>query len=798
MKHEVGVSVRNLVEFILRNGDIDQRAGTLQDVDAMQAGSRAHRKLQKQGGSAYQAEVSLKRRVSIDEDLDIFVEGRADGVITNPLDEKDIMIDEIKGTFSHLENIDMPDVLHIAQADCYACIYAGLHGLEKIKVRITYIQLESEEVKTFELKRDRSELEVWFENLIREYARWAGWQIDWQEMRNTSIEKLRFPFEYRHSQKRMMNGVFKAVEEGRDIFIQAPTGTGKTLGTLFPAIKAMGRGMCSRIFYLTAKTIARTVAEESGTLLLNQGLRMKFVTLTAKEKICPQEECRCQPEFCERAKGHFDRVNEAVFDILNREDKIDRETVLKYAEKHKVCPFEFQLDISLWCDVVICDYNYVFDPVVYLKRFFAETSSRAQMVFLVDEAHNLVDRAREMYSAVLYRKDFINLYRRMKNIRPKLARKIHKCGQYFKDFEEEREGQGKEYCQLKEVGAYVLTLMRLASDVEDYLREDMTQELRESVSEFYFQIRRFVNTHDLLDERYLIYTEGSGGDTRIKLFCVDPSANLGERTGMSRSCIFFSATLLPVQYYKNLLSKHPETDYEMYVDSPFPIENRLIFTAGDVSSRYTARNQQQYERIAGYLRRIVRGRRGNYMAFFPSYVFMDAVFKAFSEMEMRKAGNGLRVFCQTSGMDEDERQIFLGHFKEESRETTLGFCVLGGIFSEGIDLKADRLIGAIVVGTGLPGVGSERELLKEYFDRERGRGFDYAYLYPGMNKVLQAGGRVIRSESDKGVIALLDERFNYSSYQQLFPREWQPCQKVNMDTVEKKIEKFWTEQINHL
>ena len=796
MKQEVRVSVRNLVEFILRNGDISQKMGAMQDVDAMQAGSRAHRKLQKQGGSNYQAEVSLKRKVEVDDTLDILVEGRADGIITNPADTKDIMVDEIKGTFTKLETIEEADILHVAQADCYACIYANLHELEKIKVRITYIHLETEAVKTFEFERTGAALEIWFHDLVHQYARWAKWQIQWQELRNQTISALSFPFEYRLSQKRMMNGVYRSIDESKNIFIQAPTGTGKTLGTLFPSIKAMGSGKCGRIFYLTAKTITRTVAEDTGKLLRGKNLRMKFITLTAKEKICSLEECQCQPEFCERAKGHFDRVNEAVFDMINHEDAIDRACILAYAEKHRVCPFEFQLDVALWCDVIICDYNYVFDPVIYLKRFFTDAASN--MVFLVDEAHNLVDRAREMYSASLYRRDFDKVYRKLKPVRPKIARKVHKCGQYLKDYQEEREESGGRYAVVREVGKFVLSLMRMVSDMEDYLREDMEPDLREMVTDLYFEARRFINTYDLLDEKYIIYTEGEGGDAMIKMFCVDPSGNLSERIGMSRSCIFFSATLLPVQYYKDLLSGKPEADYEMYVDSPFPTENRLIFTVDDVSSRYTARNQGQYERIAEYIRKIIRGKNGNYLVFCPSYAFMDKVFDVFAERELSKAGHGLQVFRQESGMDEDERRAFLENFREKPHETILGFCVLGGIFSEGIDLKADRLIGAIIVGTGLPGIGSERELLKSYFEEKKGRGFDYAYLFPGMNKVLQAGGRVIRSEADKWVIALMDERFNYSSYQRLFPREWIPFQKLSRDSVEKNIEKFWTEQINTL
>ena len=788
MKQEIRVSVRNLIEFILRNGDIDQRPGKMQDVDVMQAGSRAHRKLQKQGGANYKAEVGLKRKMEIDEELTIQVEGRADGIIIDPMDEKRVMIDEIKGTFSKLDHFKEPDLLHQAQADCYACIYAWQHKLETIRVRVTYIHLETEDVRTFEKERTMEELERWFQDLVSKYAVWAKWQIAWQKKRNETIETLKFPFEYRQSQKRMMNGVYRSIDERKHLFIQAPTGTGKTLGTLFPSIKAMGKGSCERIFYLTAKTVARTVAEEAAKHLMEQGLRMKFITLTAKEKICPFKECRCQPEFCYRAKGHFDRVNEGIFDLIEHEDLIDRDTIMKYAGKYELCPFEYQLDVSLWCDGIICDYNYVFDPVVYLKRYFSEVSS--DMIFLVDEAHNLVERAREMYSAGLVKRDFDEAYEQLKTDEPKHAGKIRKCSQYFKDFEETKNETGKRYCVINEIGSFILCLMRMVSDLEEYLKEDMAYEQRESLTTLYFDVKRFINTYDLLDEKYIIYTDGDEGNTRIKMYCVNPSDQLSERIHMSRSCIFFSATLLPIGYYKRLLSSKPETDYDLYVESPFPKENRQILIANDVSSRYTSRTQTEYEKIASYLWQIIDVKKGNYLFFFPSYLFMEAVYDIFCEAP---GFDAVSVFCQEAGMDEVQRLTFLNHFQSEPKKTTVGFCVLGGVFSEGIDLTGDRLIGAVIVGTGLPGIGSERELLKEYFDQHGEVGFDYAYRFPGMNKVLQAGGRVIRSETDRGIIVLLDERFNAPAYQRLFPREWFPYICTNRGAIAKKLRKLWTE-----
>ncbi len=793
--HEVKVSVRNLVEFILRNGDIDQKSGVMQDAEVMQAGSRAHRKLQKAGGINYQAEVSLKRDILIDDDLMIRVEGRADGIILDPKDDAHVIIDEIKGTFSNLDYFEEAQLLHQAQADCYACIYAGQQGLDEIDVQITYIHLETEDVKRFKVRRTAKNLEEWFMDIVKRYGIWARWQIDWEKTRQASIASVRFPFPYRDSQKRMMNGVYRAIEEGRHIFIQAPTGTGKTLGTLFPAIKAMGEKKAQKIFYLTAKTVTRTVAQDGVRLLTGRGLRMKTITLTAKEKICPMDECVCQPEYCQYAKGHFDRVNDAIYEIICHEDEMDQETLLKYAMMHSVCPFEFQLDVSLWCDTIICDYNYAFDPTVALKRYFADPMDG--ILFLVDEAHNLVDRAREMYSAVLIRKNFDETARILRGRDPKLVRRIKACGRAMEVFEEERmaKDQTSDYCEINSVGGFVLKLMRMVSGMEDYLKEEMPKEVRDQVKTLFFDARNFINTFDVLDDRYVIYTQGTGADCMIRLFCVDPSVMLTERTKFSRSTVFFSATLLPVQYYKSLLSAAPEKDYEMYVDSPFDPSHRLIVTGDDVSSRYNMRGPQMYEKISACIGRIIQAKPGNYMVFCPSYAFMDNIFDTFAGSEMPKAGRGLRVFRQKSDMDETERMAFLENFTEDPRETVLGFCVLGGVFSEGIDLKADRLIGAIIVGTGLPGVGSERELLKQFFDRRDGSGFAYAYLYPGLNKVFQAGGRVIRSEADEGVIALLDERFNYRSYSRLFPREWYPRKRCSMENIGQCVEDFWTDRI---
>lgn len=794
---KIRLSVRALTEFILRSGDIDNTVGAVSDAEAMQQGRKIHQKIQKMAGPDYRAEVTLKTEFDAGDDMLILLEGRADGIIEEyklgGLDGQSeasmkmcYTIDEIKSTYTDLSHIEQARPEHLGQAYCYAYIYAKEKQLEEIDVQITYVNIEKEKIKRFTETKSFETLNVWFEDIMGEYAKWAKWQLDWRQKRNLSIEAVKFPFDYRPSQKKMISGVYRTILQKKKLFMEAPTGTGKTISTIFPAVKAMGEGMAEKIFYLTAKTITRTVAEETYRLLEENGLKFKSVTLTAKEKICVLETPECNPQMCPRAKGHFDRVNGAVFDMLTHEMVFSKEKIEAYAEKYNVCPFEMQLDISLWVDGIIGDYNYVFDPQVYLKRFFDDVKS--DYIFLIDEAHNLVERAREMYSAPLYMSEFEKLKKDVMPYSSGLYKKIEKCRAYLAQLKSECEAAEK----LDSVGGLSMLLMRMMSDMESFLKGKAPINVRENILALYLNARWFVNVYDNMDDRYIIYDERQAdGDFLVKLFCVDPSGDLCERLQKGRSAVFFSATLLPIQYYKELLSTTPSEDYDLYAASPFDVKNRLIVTAGDVSSKYTRRGRKEYEKIAAYISKIVRGRNGNYMVFFPSYAFMSEVYEIFSETELQKAGCGLKVVVQENAMSEEDREKFLNHFKADTMSTVIGFCVLGGIFSEGIDLKEDRLIGAIIVGTGLPQTGNERELLKAYFDLKAGNGFDFAYLYPGMNKVLQAGGRVIRTEKDRGLIVLLDERFNYARYRGLFPREWFPYERAVLQNIEEKINDFW-------
>lgn len=776
---QIKISVRNLVEFILRSGDIDNRHGRAAQNEAMQEGSRIHRKIQRRMGADYQSEVPLKIEITRERYV-MFIEGRADGILT---EQDQVVVDEIKGVFQDINLLESPVQVHLAQAKCYAYIFALQQELPEISVQMTYCNLDTEEVRRFREHYDFAELEKWFLDLITAYEKWAEFQYQARQERNQSIAGLQFPFPYREGQKELAAGVYRTISREKNLFIQAPTGTGKTVTTLFPAVMAVGQGLADKIFYLTARTITRTVAKETFDLFRQQGYLGRVLIITAKEKLCLCEEMDCNPVHCPYAKGHYDRVNDAVFDLLERERDITREALLEQAEKHQVCPFELCLDASLWVDDIICDYNYVFDPNVYLKRFFSE-GGKEEYLFLVDEAHNLVDRGREMYSANLYKEDFLKYKKVLKLHSRKCTAGLERCNKHLLKMKRACDS----YRVLEDIGELVFALMQLGSALEEFFQKEVNFPEKKDVVEFYLELRHFLNMYDLLDENYVIYTEHEpDGRFKLKLFCVNPAVNLQSCLDKGRSAIFFSATLLPIQYYKSLLSTCQE-NYAVYAQTVFEKEQRFLAVAEDVTSRYARRNQQEFEKIASYIYETAKGKKGNYIVFFPSYKMMRQVWECLMQRDLSEE---VDCICQESGMTEIQREEFLTSFLEERERALIGFCVMGGIFAEGIDLKREALIGVIIVGTGLPQISNEREILKNFYQQREGAGFEYAFLYPGMNKVLQAAGRVIRTAEDRGVILLLDERFLQREYQCLFPREWEEFQTVKLSQVREMVKKFW-------
>ena len=782
-KPKVRISVRNLVEFILRSGDLDNSRGSSGDKEAMLKGGRLHRKIQRSMKGNYQAEVSLKRESEY-EDVIIQVEGRADGIFT---EDGEFWIDEIKGTYGNLQAMEVPVPVHRAQAMCYGWIYGEKEGLSQIGIQMTYSHLDTEDTRRFREIFSMEELKNWYQKLLDDYHKWISCSLSWKKERNASMKDLQFPFPYREGQREIVSGVYHTVSSKKTLFVQAPTGVGKTMSAIFPSVRAIGEGKGETLFYLTAKTITGTVAWEAFHTLRENGLKFKVTAITAKEKLCFLDSPECTPEKCPYAKGHFDRVNDAVYELWTTEEVYSREVIRAHAEKWQVCPFEMCLDLSVWVDGVICDYNYAFDPNVHLKRFFGENIS-GDYIFLIDEAHNLVERGREMYSAEISRQTLFTLRKKIRKHFPKLARALDKASRQMLELEEDLKASQNPYQVLSNPGVLPVTFLTISGELEEILEEkNLEEELRKEILEFYFVVRDFLNVSELVDENYVVYTECFGeNDFRLRLFCVNPAANLSEYLKKGRSAVFFSATLFPMLYYRELLTT--ETDaYGIYVQSPISAKNRRILIGSDVSSRYTRRNHTEYRKIAEYISRCVWQRQGNYMVFFPSYRLMEDVYQVYEE---EFSVDWVRCIRQNSDMTEREREEFLEEF--QSREGTLvGFCVLGGIFSEGVDLTGESLIGAIIVGTGLPQIGSEREILKEYYDRKKQSGFDYAYRYPGMNKVLQAAGRVIRTKEDRGVILLLDDRFLGRDYGEIFPREWKDRSSCRLNTVEEAVSRFW-------
>ena len=782
----VRISVRALIEFILRSGDIDNRTESGPDPEAMLAGGRIHRKIQRSMPSTYRAEVPLKTAFE-DGDLQLVVEGRADGI-----DRRDgmVLVDEIKGVYADVTRFTEAKPLHLAQAYCYACMLAREEGLSGVTCQITYCDLDTEEIRRFQTVRTAEELETWMTDLAEQYFRWAHFQADHREERNRSGEALDFPYDYRPGQKRIAVDVFRAVRRSRNLFVQAPTGVGKTLSVLFPSVKAMAEGLTERIFYLTAKTVTASVAEENLQVLLNRGLDLLACTIRAKEKLCPNEVFECNPELCPYAKGHFDRVNDAVFELLKEGGLFTAERLLAAAEKAGVCPYEFALDVSVWCDTVIADYNYAFDPRVRLRRYFSEGTG-GDYIFLVDEAHNLPDRASEMYSASLVKEDVLALKKlimkkdgRASRALDRLNRAMLSLRRNLGDYPEVGRGiLSGTVAELPDINFLMEPLTGSYFELSRLLEEQKNFPERKEVLTGFFEIRTFLETAEQAGEGYRIYARFDDDGFRIRLLCVDPSARLKKCLESARTTVFFSGTLLPGQYYKEMLTGDPE-EYAIYTESPFDPENRLLLAASDVSSRYQRRTETEFRRIAEYLRITVSAKTGNYLAFFPSYEFLGKVEKV-----LRIPGT--EILVQEKEMDEDQRRAFLSVFAKADGNSRLGLCVMGGAFSEGIDLAEDRLIGCIVVGTGLPAINPESELVKEYVDAAGKDGFDYAYRYPGMNKVRQAAGRLIRTDRDRGVILLLDDRFLTPRSRSLFPLEWADLRRTDLSRIEEELNSFW-------
>jgi len=778
----IKVAVTELVGFVLRSGDLG--GGGFASAARLFEGTRAHQKVQKSRPEGYQAEVSVSHLVEAEE-LQLEIAGRIDGLM---MDGEQVLVEEIKTTEGELDPERPDNLVHWAQAKTYAYILAIQNDLNQVDIQLTYVRLEpwkvEEDRRTFSL----DELTLFFEDLITRYLHWARIYHEWCLVRDPSIKALSFPFpNYRKGQRELAVATYRTIEAQSRLFVQAPTGIGKTISTLFPAVKAMGEGLVEKVFYLTAKTVVRTVAEKAIDDLRGEGLRLKSLTLTARDKICfrPEGEESCNPEECEYAIGYFDRINDALEEIF-QEDAFTRPVIEEAARKHKVCPFEFSLDLSLWVDAIICDYNYVFDPRAFLKRFFAEGGGN--YTFLIDEAHNLVDRAREMFSADLHKSEVMAVKRAVNKDHPKLAKQIQKINRHLLEIGKRCEKKGEEEFWVDpELPRTLLPLLeKFLDDAEAILVRNIPAPYWDQLIDFYFQVFGFMRIAELFDEHYTTYAEKTGKEVYLRLFCIDPSKNVREALKRGSSAIFFSATLTPLEYFREILGGEDD-DPLMSLDSPFPHENLRLLLADHIATTYRKRDAT-YGDVAESIAGAVGQRDGNYLVYFPSYRYMQEVSERFIA-----AHPEVEVLVQASGMSERAREEFLAVFDAENRETTVGFAVMGGIFGEGIDLVGERLVGAIIVGVGLPQICLERNLIRSYFDAQEISGFEYAYTFPGMNRVLQAAGRVIRTDEDRGMVMLVDERFGQGRYRRIFPPFWYPVHQARTpEQIEASLGMFWS------
>lgn len=774
--YQIKMSVKALAEFLYQQGDL---TSAFMSAERANLGSRIHRMLQKQGGVNYQSEVFLKEETILD-DICFVIDGRADGIINS---EEGIILDEIKSVSCDYEEIheDMNQA-HWAQAYGYAYIYAKQNALSSMTVQLTYYQIDIDQIKQFHHKKTFHELEAFYMDMLKAYVIWAKRTSDFQKLRDESIHKLSFPYnEYRSGQRELAVAVYKTIIDEDILFAQAPTGIGKTVSTLFPAVKAIGEHKIERIFYLCAKNITAAVAKDCVHRMLKKGLHIKSCNIIAKDKMCFMEERNCDPAVCPYAKGYYNRIKDALAELLDHHEEMDKELFQQIGQKYELCPFELSLDASLYCDIIICDYNYVFDPRVYLKRFFTEKND---CLFLIDEAHNMVERARSMYSAQLS----ASLFKSMLKLIDKDAKKLRKAVRNIIKCLKEKEQlcEAHPFYAAKESFDDLLgLLLHFQKEADRFLQKE--HENNEEIKTMYFEVLAYLRIAEFYDDHFITWIRKEASDLVIKQFCMNPNHVITQMLHLGKAAVFFSATLTPIRYYTDLLLDQ-ECQKKLALPSPFdPNKTKLIIHQG-INTRYHMRNANILP-ICHAIFETASAKEGNYLVYFPSYAYLKQVAEQFQALYPNTC-----IIVQESDMKQSEYQDFLARFQQQNG-TVIGFCVLGGLFAEGIDFKGEQLIGVIVVSVGLPQINEESDLLRDYFDSVYDKGFAYAYQYPGMNKVLQATGRLIRDFDDCGVILLLDERYANQSYRPLFPAHMRHYDIIsNEQQLIAHLQQFWKEQ----
>jgi DNA excision repair protein ERCC-2 len=773
----IRISVRSLVQHVMCRGNLSNGLNSGMKHHSL-TGIRSHQKLQKSRPPSYVREHSVRFQAESG-DYSIEIQGRIDGVYE--LDNQPVL-EEIKTTRQNLDSFILEaETLHWAQLQVYGALFSLEQEIEDVSLQLTYFQMESGEIRTFFRKQKTRELCEFLYELIERYLEWAA-QIDsWQNRRDESILEKDFPYSRKRAgQSRMMEHVRSTILSQGQSLIQAPTGIGKTVAALYPSVKALAEKHIEKIFYLTARTTGRAIAEKTLDEMLQSGIEIKYLTLTAKEKMCLNREHYCSTDDCAYAKGYYDRMPSAR-KALFQYPAFTRHRILQLSQEYQLCPFEFSLDLALWVDVVICDFNYAFDPRVYLKRFFLD--SDLDCVFLVDEAHNLVDRAREMFSAGIRKSRFLEIRRLLKN---KNSKTYKAAGRINSLLLQSKKNLSPETCTWEqECPEDILPLLRkLCTGLEQEQAAQSSASVRQALLEFYYETLWFLRVAEIFDETYTMCTKIQDRDLYVRLFCLDPSLQLKTAFERASSAVLYSATLTPMAYFNRILGLGEQAE-RITLPSPFPPENLCLITSGSVSTYFRHRQATKRE-LAACIGTLTTAKPGNYLIFFPSYAYLNMVLPVY-----QKAFPHHKILLQKWGMSEDARSEFLDRFSFENDRTLVGFVVMGGIFGEGIDLMGDRLSGAVIIGVGLPGISLERELIRSHFEQEDGSGFNFAYLYPGMTRVFQAAGRVIRSENDRGAILLIDPRYSRSEYGELFPQEWNVLAFNSPEEMTRHLQIFW-------
>ncbi len=605
--------------------------------------------------------------------------------------------------------------------------------------------------------------------------------------------ELAFPYpEIREGQEEFMRECFRDIMHGKRLFIQAPTGIGKTISTMYPAVRAMGRGNFDKVFYLTAKASTRREAFAAAKRLFEAGAPLRTIVLSAKEQMCPVEGCnqRTCKHNCPRSASHT-KIMQAVCELLNHQNGYTSSLIKRVAEKYGVCPYELSLDLSEFCSIVICDYNYVYNPAVKLRRYFVENNGK--YVLLVDEAHNLTDRARDMFSCELHSSSFDKLLQQIPESEP-LYGKIKQASAVFKIAKRycrdtmQKDANGEEcgyYYSREPLDDMNESLSGLALSVEKWLKIHTHDALYDTIDAFFGELRAYAATAKLYDAGFVTYLTVQNNEITLKQLCLDPSIQLEKCNAGAEAVIMFSATLTPPEYFAQTLGggKHAVS---VNFPSPFPSENLCVAVAEGISTRYEDRDRS-IKKTASYIAASVCGKVGNYMVYFPSYSYMEKVARAFCDKYP-----DVPIKLQKRGMTQEQKEQFLDAFTDDNQSMLIGFCVLGGSFSEGVDLPGGRLIGSIIVGVGIPGISDERNIIRDYYTDQNGCGYEYAYVYPGMNHVLQAAGRVIRTDTDRGIVVLLDQRYTEPRYTALFPPHWENVRFASdAQSLAKTITEFW-------